>query len=83
MGEITASERIVLELIAIQGKRMTTEEIQALITQKEPEIEEVEPLLQSLQSHHFLRSEEGITTTWHITMRGLLASGIGVNSGWP
>ena len=85
MKEESAPQEIVLDILSEKVCGLTAEEILAGVTERNLDIsaDELDSLLQLLESSYLIRSKKGMTTKWYITMRGFLAIEKYSGAGWP
>jgi DNA-binding IclR family transcriptional regulator len=81
---ITSHEKAILELLSELEQGLTRIQIQSHNIKRNLGLpaDELNAILKSLESLHFLRTEERRRKKWYITMRGL-AIEKGSGCGWP
>jgi DNA-binding IclR family transcriptional regulator len=87
MGDelINLSQEKILKLLAEQWKGLTIDEIRQYSTERKLGLpgNDLDTILEEMESLRFLRSENGERTKWYITMKGLCAVGESPDDMWP
>ena len=87
MGDeiINLFQEKILKLLAEQWKGLTTHEIRQYSSERKLELpgNDLDIILEEMESLGFLRSENGEKKKWCITMKGLCAVGGNPDDMWP